>query len=68
MAQSTHNYSIESENMNDESTIRLPSSHNRIEISRSTTRNADNCELNLPVAKKKTKKSYELPSGMVLSC
>jgi hypothetical protein len=65
MAQSAHQHSIESENMNDESAL-LPSSHlNRIDITRITTTNADNREQKLSVA---PKKSYELPSGMLLSC
>ncbi len=63
MAQSAHQHSIESENMNDKSSIPLPSRQTDVSCSKITS--ADNCEPNLPVA---PKKSYELPSGMMLSC
>jgi hypothetical protein len=62
MAQSAHQHSIESRNMNNESSL-LPSS--QIEVSRSKTTSADNREHDLPVT---PKKSDELPSGMLLSC
>ena len=65
MAQSVNKHSTESKNMTDELTISLSSQLDTIEISPSTTIKADNCEQKLSVA---TKKSYELPSGMVLSC
>jgi hypothetical protein len=65
MAQSAHQHSIESENMNDKSTISVPSHLDTMGISDDTTIKADNREQKLSVA---PKKSYELPLGMLLSC
>ncbi len=64
MAQSAHQHSIKSENTTDKLTISVPSHLDKIEMNDDTT-SADNCEQKLSVA---PKKSYELPSGMLLSC
>ncbi len=65
MAQSAHQHSIESENTTDKLTISVLSHLDKIEINDDTTIKADNREQKLSVA---PKKSYKLPSGMLLSC